>query len=151
MSLMVNLACSTMSAQSIIHTMGFKLVIVDDAAFIREAIKSLLAGSEIQCVGEAADGEEALRVIERCQPDVVILDLILPKKNGIEVAAELMRKKSKAQVIACSTEGQEGLMIQAIDAGCNNFLTKPFTAESLKKVLFAALAKPPKIRAADAS
>ncbi len=126
--------------------MRFKLVIVDDAAFIREAIKSLLKDTDFECVGEAADGEEALQVISRCEPDVVILDLVLPKKNGIDVAMELSNKNSPAQIIACSTEGHEGLMIQAIDAGCCNFLTKPFTAESLKKVLRAAVAKPQELR-----
>lgn len=131
-----------MSAQSIIDEMAFKLVIVDDAAFIREAMKALLQDTDFECVGEASDGEEALKVIEKCKPDVVILDLILPKKNGIEVAAELVKMKSSARVIACSTEGQEGLMIQAIDVGCNNFLTKPFTSDSLKRVLRAAVAEP---------
>ena len=126
--------------------MGFKLVIVDDAAFIREAIKSLLQNTDFECVGEASDGEQALEVISQCKPDVVILDLILPKKNGIEVAAELLKRKSPAQIIACSTEGQEGLMIQAIDVGCNNFLTKPFTAETLKRVLRAAVIKPQSIQ-----
>lgn len=140
----MNLECFTIGAQSIIVSMGFKLVIVDDAAFIREAMKSLLQDTDFECVGEAADGEQALEVIDQCKPDVVILDLILPKKNGIEVAAELLKRKSPAQIIACSTEGQEGLMIQAIDVGCHNFLTKPFTADTLKRVLRAAAVKPEK-------
>jgi len=115
--------------------MGLKLVIVDDAPFIREAIRSLIEKTEIQLVGEAADGEEAVRVVARLKPDVVLMDMVLPKKNGIDATKEILEKNPNIKIVACSTEGQEGLLMRAIDAGCCNFVSKPFKAEELLKVI----------------
>jgi two-component system chemotaxis response regulator CheY len=119
--------------------MGFKLVIVDDAPFIREALRGLLEATEFSVVGEAADGHEASEMIRRLKPDVVLMDLVLPKKNGVEVTKEILEEMPKIKIIACSTEGQTGLTLKAIEAGCSHFLTKPFTSESLLKVLRATM------------
>jgi two-component system, chemotaxis family, chemotaxis protein CheY len=122
--------------------MGIKLVIVDDAPFIREALRTLLKNSEFECVGEAIDGVEAVKVIRNLKPEIVLLDLVLPKKNGIEVAREILEEMPKIKIIACSTEGRSGLMLKALDAGCAHFLTKPFTSETLLTVL-RNTSKPP--------
>ncbi len=122
--------------------MGIKLVIVDDAPFIREALRMLLKSTEFECVGEATDGVEAVKVIRNLKPEIVLLDLVLPKKNGIDVAKEILEEMPKIKIIACSTEGRSGLMLKALDAGCSHFLTKPFTTESLLNVLRATM-KPP--------
>ncbi len=111
--------------------MGIKLVIVDDAPFIREAIRGLLQGTDIELVAEAADGEEAVAVARRVRPDVILMDMVLPKKNGIEATREILENNSNIKVIACSTEGQQGLLLRALDAGCINFIEKPFKAEDL--------------------
>lgn len=115
--------------------MGLKLVIVDDAPFIREAIRGLISGTEFECVGEATDGVEAVDVIRRLKPELVLMDLVLPKKNGIEVTKEILEEMPKIKIIACSTEGQTGLTLKALDAGCSHFLSKPFTKDGLLKVL----------------
>ncbi len=115
--------------------MGIKLVIVDDAPFIREAIRGLIRDTEFEYVGEAIDGEEAVDVIRRLKPDVVLMDLVMPKKNGIEVTKEILEEMPKIKIIACSTEGQTNLTLKALEAGCSHFLSKPFTAEALLKVL----------------
>jgi two-component system chemotaxis response regulator CheY len=115
--------------------MGLKLVIVDDAPFIREAIRSLVDKTEIKLVGEAADGDEAIRIVAQMQPDVVLMDMVLPKKNGIEAAKAILEKNPKTKIVACSTEGQESLLIRALDAGCCNFISKPFKSDELLKVI----------------
>jgi two-component system chemotaxis response regulator CheY len=118
--------------------MGIKLVIVDDAPFIREAIRGILKGSEVELVAEASDGEEAVLIVQKLQPDVVLMDLVLPKKNGIDAAREILENNPKVKIVACSTEGQEGMLIRALDVGCVNFLAKPFKAEELLKTIRAA-------------
>jgi len=115
--------------------MGIKLVIVDDAPFIREALRTLVSETEFECVGEAADGIEAVKIIRELKPELVLLDLVLPKKNGITVAREILEDMPKIKIIACSTESQSGLTLKALDAGCVNFLTKPFTSRSLLSIL----------------
>lgn len=123
------------------NPMGIKLVIVDDAPFIREAVRAIVIKAGFDFVGEAADGEEAVELILKKNPDVVIMDLVMPKKNGIEVTKEILALRPKTKVIACSTEGQEAMLIRAIDAGCVNFISKPFVAEDLVKAIRTAMEK----------
>ncbi|MEQ1665554.1 MAG: response regulator [Bdellovibrionales bacterium] len=118
--------------------MGITLVIVDDAAFIREAVRNLVRGSDVQIVGEAADGDEALQVIADKKPDVVLMDMILPRKNGIDVTKEILSLLPEIKIVACSTEGQENMLMKALDAGCVNFLAKPFKSEDFFKVIRSA-------------
>lgn len=115
--------------------MGIKLVIVDDAPFMREAIRSILQNSEIDLVGEAADGDEAILLANHLQPDVILMDMVLPKKNGIEATRKILEKNPKIKVIACSTESQENLLMQALEAGCCSFLTKPFKRDELINII----------------
>lgn len=120
-----------MFREIIIVDMGIKLVIVDDAPFIREAIRSLICDSDIELVGEAANGEEAIAVVARERPDVVLMDIVLPVKNGIEATKEILENYPRTKIVACSTEGQEALLLKALDAGCCHFLPKPFKSEEL--------------------
>lgn len=118
--------------------MGIKLVIVDDAPFIREAVRAFVKNTDIEFVGEASDGEEALAVVKKSKPDVILMDMVLPKKNGIEVTKEILEEHPEAKIVACSTEGQENLLIQALNAGCVNFVSKPFKSEDLLKAIRSA-------------
>ncbi len=124
--------------ETIINTMGIKLVIVDDAPFIREAIRNMISGTEIELIAEAEDGESAISVAEKTNPDVIMMDMVLPKKNGIEAAKKILESNPSAKIVACSTEGQESLLIQAIDAGCVSFLAKPFRSEELLRAIRSA-------------
>jgi two-component system chemotaxis response regulator CheY len=118
--------------------MGFKLVIIDDAPFIREAVRVIAANAGIDFVGEAGDGVEAVNLVLKKNPDVVLMDMVLPKKNGIEAAKEILAQRPGTKIVACSTEGQEAMLVRAIDAGCVNFVSKPFKTEDLLKALRAA-------------
>lgn len=111
--------------------MSIKLVIVDDAPFIRESIRHLLSGSDFLCVGEASSGIEAIKIITQTRPDVVLMDLVLPEKNGIDVTREVMSVLPNLKIVACSTEGQKEMTIKALEAGCCQFVVKPFTKEKL--------------------
>ena len=118
--------------------MGIKLVIADDAAFIREAVRNLLEGTDIEIIAEAVNGAEAVVIVDKMKPEVVLMDLIMPEKNGVEAAREILKKNPKMRIVACSTEGQTSLIMSALDAGCCNFISKPFKSEELLKVIRSA-------------
>jgi two-component system chemotaxis response regulator CheY len=118
--------------------MSIKLVIVDDAPFIREVLRHIFINSEIQIVGEAQDGEEAVAVVRQTRPDVVLMDIVMPRKSGIEAAGDIVRELPKTKVIACSTVDQNSMVMRALEAGCCNYITKPFKAEDVLKAVRAA-------------
>ncbi|MEK6556032.1 MAG: response regulator [Bdellovibrionota bacterium] len=122
--------------------MGIKLVIVDDAPFIREALRTIVQAAGFEFVGEAADGEEAVQVVLKKNPDIVIMDLVLPKKNGIVTIKEILEKNPAIKIIACSTETQDSMLIQAIEAGAVAFIKKPFETENVIKTINDAYKKP---------
>ena len=111
--------------------MGIKLVVVDDAPFIREVIKQIVERTDIELVGEACDGEEAVEVVLRHRPDVVLMDIVMPKKSGMEATKEILSKAPQIKIIACSTLDQETMVMKALDSGCCNYIVKPFEAKSL--------------------
>lgn len=111
--------------------MGIKLVIVDDAPFIREVLRHIFSNTEIDVIGEAADGEEAVELVKKTRPDVVLMDIVMPRKSGIEAAAEILKDLPQLRIIACSTVDQNGMVLRALDAGCCHFVTKPFKAEEV--------------------
>jgi two-component system chemotaxis response regulator CheY len=118
--------------------MGIKLVIVDDAPFVREAIRNILRGTDIELLAEATDGEEAVLAAERFRPEVMLMDMVLPKKNGVDASREILEKNPHIKIIACSTESQETLIMKALDVGCCHFISKPFQSEELIRAIRAA-------------
>lgn len=118
--------------------MGIKLVIVDDAPFIREVLKHIFTGTEIIIVGEATDGEEAVAVVRKLKPVVVLMDIVMPRKSGIEATIEILKELPEVKVIACSTVDQNSMVLRALDAGCCNYIVKPFKAEDVLKAVRAA-------------
>ncbi len=121
--------------QTIIEVMGIKLVIVDDATFIREVLRQTFAGTEIEVVGEAIDGIEALKIVQKKIPDVVLMDMILPYENGVEATKKILQLFPKMKIIACSSEGQEALVLQALEAGCCHFVKKPFRSKDVLHII----------------
>jgi two-component system chemotaxis response regulator CheY len=118
--------------------MGIKLVIVDDAPFIREVLRHIFTGTEITVVGEAHDGEEAVEVVKKLRPGVVLMDIVMPRKSGIEATVEIMRDLPETRVVACSTVDQNSMVMRALEAGCCNYLVKPFKAEDVLKAVRSA-------------
>jgi two-component system, chemotaxis family, chemotaxis protein CheY len=121
--------------------MGIKLVIVDDAPFIREVLRHIFQNSEIDVVGEAFDGEEAVALVKRVHPDVVLMDIVMPKKSGIEATADILKVLPETKIIACSTVDQNAMVMRALEAGCCNYLTKPFKADQVLKAVRNAVVK----------
>ena len=112
--------------------MTISVVLVDDQTLVREGIKSLLALSDkVQVIGEAADGEQALDVITDCAPDVVLMDIRMPVKTGIEAVQALAEIASAPPVIMLTTFDDHQLVLQAIQSGAKGYLLKDVSLETL--------------------
>jgi len=109
-----------------------RVVIVDDHQVIRAGIRfALFAVDDIEVVGEAADGEEALRVCEKLRPDVVIMDLKLPGLDGISATRELHRRHPEIRVLALTSYRDDELVPQALQAGALSYLIKDVELDDL--------------------
>lgn len=111
--------------------MAIRVLIVDDAPFVREILRHALQSDEIEIIGEAINGEDAIKIALQSKPNVIILDLVLPSKSGIEVAQEIIEKLPQTRIIACSTLDRQEMIVKAIEAGCCDYITKPFNSEQL--------------------
>ena len=119
--------------------MGNRVLVVDDAAFMRMMIKDILTKNGYEVVGEAADGAQAVEKYQELRPDLVTLDITMPEIDGIEALKRIRAVDPAARVIMCSALGQQAMVIDAIQAGAKDFIVKPFQAdrviEAVKKVL----------------
>lgn len=116
-----------------------RLIVADDAPFIREIVRNVSEAHGIALVGEATDGDEAIELTAKLEPDVLLLDIIMPNKSGIEAAREISAKQPGVKIIAFSTADQETLVMRALEAGCCSYLVKPFKAEELLKAIREAV------------
>jgi len=116
-----------------------RVLIVDDAAFVREVLAQILLKHGFEVCGEAQNGAEAVEMAVSKKPDLILMDIVMPLKSGIQAAEEILKINSSMPIIACSTEGSETMVAKAIGAGCVDFVVKPFQIENLiatiKKVL----------------
>lgn len=115
--------------------MSKKIMLVDDAKFTRSMIRRYLDGKGEFTILEAENGEEAITLYENERPDLVFLDITMPKKNGIETLTELKQLDDGANVIMCSALGQEHYIVEALRIGAKDFIVKPFSSESICKAV----------------
>lgn len=115
--------------------MNKKILLVDDAPFIREILLHLLGSMELEVVGEASNGEEAIEMAIKTEPDLIFMDLVMPKMNGIDATKEILNKLPRTKIIVCSTVDQEAMVVKALEAGCADYLTKPFNADDIRKAI----------------
>jgi two-component system chemotaxis response regulator CheY len=108
-----------------------KILIVDDAAFMRMMVKENLKKAGFAEFAEAGNGEEAIERYETESPDLVLLDITMPVKDGLTALQEIREKDDKAKIVMCSAMGQESLVIEAIKLGALDFIVKPFKPERL--------------------
>ncbi len=115
-----------------------RLAVVDDAPFIREVVRHIIeANDKISLVAEAINGVEAVEMVRENEIDIILMDIVMPEKTGIEAAKEILEIKPNIKIIACSTADSEAMIMQSIDAGCCSFLPKPFTPKQLTELLLA--------------
>ena len=119
--------------------MADKVLIVDDAAFMRMMIKDIMTKNGYEVVGEAANGAEAVAKYKELQPDVVTMDITMPEVDGIQALRQIKSMDSNAKVLMCSAMGQQSMVIEAIQAGARDFIVKPFQAERVIEALQKAL------------
>jgi two-component system chemotaxis response regulator CheY len=116
-----------------------RVLIADDASFMRQMIRDIIDSEGYEVVGEATDGMEVVDKYKELHPDVVMMDIVMPKRSGIDAVKAIMEIAPKANVVMCSALGQETLVMEAIQAGAKDFIVKPFKPEAvlatLKKVL----------------
>ena len=119
--------------------MAKRILIVDDAIFMRNMIKDIFASGGFEVVGEAANGLEAVERYKELKPDLTTMDIVMPFKSGIEATREIVKLDGDALIVMCSALGQESLVMEAIEAGASDFIVKPFRGEDVlavvKKVL----------------
>lgn len=112
-----------------------RLAVADDAPFIREIVRFIAEKNGIEIVGEASDGIEAVELALRARPDVMLMDIIMPNKSGIEAAKEILAQLPDLRIIAFSTTDQETVVMRALEAGCCSFLVKPFKGDELVAII----------------
>lgn len=115
--------------------MGKKILVVDDAMFMRKMIRKLLGEAGYTDVEEAPDGDAALEMYDALKPDLVLLDITMPGKSGLEVLKLILDQYPKAAVIMCSAVGQESTVQQALVTGALDFIVKPFKPDEFKRIV----------------
>ena len=123
-------------------TMAKRVLIVDDAVFMRNMIREIFAAAGFEVAGEAANGLEAVERYLELRPDLVTMDIVMPFKSGIEATREIVKTDPRAVVIMCSALGQETLVMEAIEAGASDFIVKPFRSEDVIAVVKKVLGEP---------
>jgi two-component system, chemotaxis family, chemotaxis protein CheY len=116
-----------------------KILIVDDAAFMRMMIKDILVKNGFDVCGEAENGLQAIEKFKETQPDLVTMDITMPEMDGIQALKEIRKTNPNAKIIMCSAMGQQAMVIEAIQAGAKDFIVKPFQADRVIEAISKAL------------
>jgi two-component system chemotaxis response regulator CheY len=109
----------------------YKILIVDDAGFMRKMVQTHLSKAGYTDFIEGEDGQRAVDLYEEVKPDLVIMDITMPNLNGIEALRIIKEKDPDAKVVMCSAMGQEAMVMEAIKLGALDFIVKPFKAERI--------------------
>ncbi len=112
-----------------------KVLVVDDAIFMRKMIAEILIENGMDVVGEADNGSAAIERYKELKPDLVMMDIIMPEMNGIDAVRQIMAHDSQARIVMCSALGQQALVQEAISVGARDFLIKPFNPSRVVEVV----------------
>lgn len=111
------------------------VLVVDDAIFMRTTIKRMLENHQFEVVGEASNGLEAVEQYKTLLPDVVTMDITMPRMNGIEAVKEIIAEFPEAKIVMVTALGQQKLIVDALEFGAKDFITKPFDLDQIVNVL----------------
>jgi two-component system chemotaxis response regulator CheY len=117
-----------------------RVLVVDDAAFMRKMVTDALSKGGHEVVGEAGNGNEAIAQFQALKPDLMTLDITMPEKDGLAALADIMAADPSAKVVMCSALGQESKVLEAIKLGAKDFVVKPFQADRVIEAVGKALA-----------
>jgi two-component system chemotaxis response regulator CheY len=111
--------------------MAVRVLVADDARFMRQLIREIIEPEGFEVVGEAADGRSVVEEFARLQPDIVTMDIVMPKRSGIDAVREILALDAGAKIAMVSALGQEALVMEALQAGASDYIVKPFKPEAV--------------------
>jgi two-component system chemotaxis response regulator CheY len=120
-----------------------RILIADDATFMREILREIVEPLGYEVVAEAASGLEAVELFALYQPDLMILDLVMPKGSGIDATRMVLNRFPAAKIVVASALGQQTLVADALKAGALNFIAKPYQPDMVERVLGTVVEKTP--------
>lgn len=106
--------------------MATRVLVVDDAVFMRTVLKKMLEEEGYDVCGEAGNGIDAIKQAKELQPDVVTLDITMPEMDGVTALPQIIEASPNSKVIMCSAMGQQPMVVDAIKSGAKDFIVKPF-------------------------
>ena len=118
-----------------------RILVADDASFMRQIIREILESEGHEIVAEASDGVQAVEAWKRHQPDLVTMDIVMPRRSGIDAARAIVAIDASARIVMCSALGQETLVTEALQAGAADFIVKPFKPDAVLATLRNVLEK----------
>ena len=122
--------------------MGKKILLVDDAAFMRKMIKDVLSKGGYTELYEAVDGIDAVEKFAEIHPDLVMMDITMPNMDGLDALKAIRAKDGNANVVMCSAMGQESMVMDAVRSGAKDFIVKPIKADRVLKTVNTILGNP---------
>ena len=120
--------------------MAKRILVTDDALFMRVTLKNILTRNGYEVVGEASNGVEAVRMYTQLKPDLVTMDITMPQMDGICALKEIRAQDPEAMVVMCTAMGQKNMVVEAIQAGAKDFIVKPFQPERVLEAIGTLLA-----------
>lgn len=112
-----------------------RVLIVDDAMFMRQTLKTMLEKNDYEIVGMAEDGAEAIAMFKELSPDIITMDITMPRMSGLEALGEIKGIDSNVKIVMITAMGQETMVREAIVSGASNFIVKPFKEKKIIDVL----------------
>ena len=119
-----------------------KILLVDDAAFMRKVIRDTLSKAGYTDIHEAVDGADAVEKYAQLQPDLVLMDITMPNMDGLEALKAIRSSDPAANVVMCSAMGQESMVMDAVRSGAKDFIVKPFKPDRILKTVSTILGNP---------
>ena len=116
-----------------------RILVVDDAAFMRMMLKDILGKGGYEVVGEAENGLKAVDKYKELTPDLVLMDITMPEMNGIDAVKNIKAMDPGAKIVMCSAMGQQAMVLEAIQAGARDFIVKPFQADRIIEAVSKAV------------